>query len=74
MFRSKSIAVAVVSALAFGGAAMAQSAEDQAACRDDAVKFCRTAIGKPDDMKKCLLTNKDKLSASCKKVVETRGG
>ncbi len=74
MFRTTSLAFGLISALALSGAALAQSTEDQAACREDAVKFCRSAVGKQDDMKKCLLTNKEKLSASCKKVVETRGG
>jgi hypothetical protein len=61
--------------LAFaGGAALAQSTDDQAACRGDAIKLCRSHVGKPDDMKKCLATNKAQLSEACKKVVESRGG
>ncbi len=68
------LAVGLVSPLALGGAAYAQSADDQAACREDAIKHCRAAVGKQDDMKKCLVSNKEKLSAACKKVVETRGG
>jgi hypothetical protein len=74
MLRLSAIALALIPALAFSGAASAQGSDDQAACRDDAIKLCRANIGKPDDMRKCLVTNKDKLSAGCKKVVEQRGG
>ena len=56
------------------GAALAQGAGDQAACRDDVVKFCPIFVGKADDMKKCLLTHKDKLNAACKRVVEASRG
>lgn len=61
-------------ALAIAGAAHAQSSDDQAACRSDAMKYCSSHIGKQDEMRKCIASNKDKLSAACKAVVEKRGG
>lgn len=64
----------VVAAMTFSGVVLAQTSEEQAACRSDAIKHCSSFVGKQDDMKKCLATNKDKLSAPCKKVVESRGG
>jgi hypothetical protein len=64
----------MLAAMSLSGAVLAQSSEDQAACREDAVKHCRANIGKPDDMKKCLVANKEQLTAACKKVVESRGG
>jgi hypothetical protein len=68
-------ALALGAAIAFStGPVLAQSAQDQAACRGDAMKHCSSSIGKPDEMKQCLVKNKDKLSADCKKVVESRGG
>ncbi len=60
--------------LAIAGTSYAQTAEEQAACRSDAIKYCRNHVGKQDDMKKCLLSNKEQLSSACKKVVEARGG
>ena len=56
------------------GPVWAQGADDQAACREDVVKHCVSAIGNGDEMKKCLVSNRDKLNATCKKVVEAKGG
>ena len=44
------------------------------ACRSDAGKFCAEHIGKPPQMNACLKEHKAKLSDSCRKVVELRGG
>lgn len=58
-------------------AASAQSGpspQEQLACRSDAGKFCAEHIGKPPQMNACLRENKTKLSDSCRKVVESRGG
>jgi hypothetical protein len=48
--------------------------QEQMACRSDAGKFCAEHVGNPPQMNACLKANKDKLSASCRKVVEARGG
>ncbi len=74
MIRISTLALGLSAALALSGAAHAQGNEAQAACRDDIVKHCPTAAGKAEDLAKCLVSNKEKLSAACKKVVETRGG
>lgn len=50
------------------------SLQEQMACRSDAGKFCGEHIGKPPQMNACLRENKAKLSDSCRKVVESRGG
>lgn len=50
------------------------SLQEQMACRGDASKFCAEHIGKPPQMNACLRDNKTKLSDSCRKVVESRGG
>lgn len=63
--------------LAAASAAIAQSGpsrEEQLACRSDASRLCATHIGKPPEMNACLRDNKAKLSDSCRKVVEARGG
>jgi hypothetical protein len=54
--------------------AQAPSAQEQAACRTDAMRHCSSHVGKPEEMNACLKANKAKLSASCKAVVEARGG
>ncbi|WP_332683362.1 hypothetical protein [Bosea sp. (in: a-proteobacteria)] len=68
-------------ALAFlalsGSVALAQpapSAQERMACRSDATRLCASFIGKPEQMNACLRDNKAKLSESCRKVVEARGG
>jgi len=67
----------IATLVALSGPAMAQSgptAQEQAACRSDAMKLCASFVGKPPEMNACLRTNKDKLSEACRKVVESRGG
>jgi hypothetical protein len=68
---------ALILYLAAGSLAQAQSGpspQEQMACRSDAGKFCTEHIGKPPQMNACLKANKAKLSDSCRKVVESRGG
>lgn len=68
--------VAGLALLLSAGLAQAQAptAQEQAACRSDAMRHCSSHVGKPDQMNACLRANKAKLSASCKAVVEARGG
>jgi len=75
--RVSSLLVSLALVLAAGTPASAQSGpsrEEQMACRSDAGKFCAEHIGKPPQMNACLRENKAKLSDSCRKVVESRGG
>jgi Cysteine rich repeat len=72
----KSVYVALVLVIA-GSSAIAQSGptpQEQMACRSDASKLCADHIGKPPQMNACLRENKAKLSDSCRRVVEARGG
>jgi hypothetical protein len=74
---NKSIFVALVVLAAGSASAGAQSGpsrQEQMACRSDAGKLCAEHIGKPPQMNACLKENKAKLSDSCRKVVESRGG
>jgi len=73
----KSVYVSLVLLMAAGSSVSAQSGpspQEQMACRSDASKFCAEHIGKPPEMNACLRENKSKLSDSCRKVVEARGG
>ena len=73
----KSAYVSVVLLTAASSSAIAQSGptpQEQMACLSDASKLCADHIGKPPQMNACLRENKAKLSDSCRKVVEARGG
>ena len=74
---NKPVFVSLVLLLACAASAGAQSGpslQEQMACRSDAGKFCAEHVGKPPQMNACLRDNKTKLSDSCRKVVEARGG
>jgi hypothetical protein len=71
------VSAAAFLSLATGSLAYAQSGpslQEQMACRSDAGKLCSEHIGKPPQMNACLKANKEKLSDSCRKVVDSRGG
>jgi hypothetical protein len=67
-------ALLLVTATLPASAQSGPSPQEQMACRGDASKFCAEHIGKPPQMNACLRENKSKLSDSCRKVVESRGG
>lgn len=67
-------ALLLVTATLPAAAQSGPSPQEQMACRGDASKFCAEHIGKPPQMNACLRENKSKLSDSCRKVVESRGG
>jgi hypothetical protein len=66
--------VSLLAVGSFSTAAAAATAQERAACRSDAMKFCSAHIGKPDQMNACLEQNKAKLSDACRKVVAAHGG
>lgn len=70
----KSLFFALALAAASGSTAFAQTAEEKAACRSDAMKYCSANVGKPQAMNACLKEHKTDLSDACRKVVEARGG
>jgi hypothetical protein len=55
------------------GAAMAQTAAEQAACKPDYEKFCKGVMPGGGRIIACLAKQKDKLSAACQKVVAAHG-
>jgi hypothetical protein len=64
----------VIAGIASASAQDAPTMQEKMACRGDAEEFCAQHIGKPTEMNACLRENKAKLSVSCRKVVEARGG
>ena len=65
-----------VSGLA-GAPALAQghggTKQEQQACSRDASKFCRKDLGNDGAVQSCLMSNRSKLSSSCRKVFESHG-
>ncbi len=49
--------------------ALAQSPEDQAACQDDAFRYCSQTIPDRDRTFQCMMANRDVLSAACRTVI-----
>ena len=51
------------------------TAEEQQACRRDAIKFCREASSTNDTFRvlACLQSNRAKLTRACQKVLESHG-
>ncbi len=69
-----SIAMMLLSAITPSVAQSGPTPQEQMACRGDASRLCAGDVGKPQRMNTCLRENKGKLSDSCRKVVEARGG
>ena len=66
----------LVAALLLAGlssAALAQTAEQRAACEGDTKKLCGGVMPGGGRILDCLAKQKDKLSDACKKVVESQG-
>ena len=74
---NKTVLISITLLALSGASAFAQSGptpQEKMACRGDAQTLCSEHIGKPTEMNACLRENKEKLSASCRKVVEDHGG
>jgi hypothetical protein len=67
MIRSIAFGVAVLlSAATF---AIAQTQEEQDACKDDALRVCSDAIPDRDQVARCLNYKKDYISQACRTVI-----
>jgi hypothetical protein len=49
------------------------TADEQKACRSDAIKFCFFKIPDGDALRKCLRDKKPKLSKPCQDLLTSRG-
>jgi hypothetical protein len=58
----------LLSVAGFSGSALADRAEEQAACQDDAFKFCNEAIPDEEKVKACLIKNMRRLTPACRKM------
>jgi hypothetical protein len=68
----KVIAFAFLLSLAgFAGSASAATPEEQAACQDDAFKFCNDAVPDEEKVKACLIQNRSKLTPACRAMLSS---
>ncbi|MFN3853282.1 MAG: hypothetical protein ACK4M0_02700 [Phreatobacter sp.] len=54
--------------------AQAPTPQEQAACRSDGMRLCSGVIGRPAEMRACLVQNRASLSPACRAVIDARGG
>jgi hypothetical protein len=69
----KTIIASAVCSIVLVTAAAAQTGPVATKCKDDIAKFCASETH-DGGIRACLETNKDKVSASCKRALETTGG
>jgi hypothetical protein len=67
MFRSAALGTVLM--LGVTGLAIAQTAEEQAACQDDAFRVCQHTIPDRERTFQCMVANRDSLSAGCRAVM-----
>jgi hypothetical protein len=67
MIRSVAFGVAVI--LGTTVLAAAQSADEQALCKDDAFRICSATIPDRERTFECMIANKDLLSPACRTVM-----
>lgn len=73
MFRSRVAIVAALLALSSTAALSSGTEEEQAACRPDVRKLCKTAGADEMVVLFCLKENREKLTRACRKVLEDNG-
>jgi hypothetical protein len=69
---SKLSLAAIVVAVAFSGAASAQSSDPRGACKVDYDKFCAGIAPGGGKIIACLNAKRDQLSATCKSALDSR--
>ena len=63
----------LVASMPFALAQHAGTPQEQNACTRDAQRFCRKDLGNDGAVQACLQQHRARLSASCKKVLESHG-
>ena len=64
----------ILSATATGAFAQGGTPQEQAACRHDATRFCRTVLKESEErVSACLEAHKDRLSRRCREVLRSHG-
>jgi hypothetical protein len=65
----RSIAFGIAVALSAATLAVAQTQDEQDACKDDALRVCGDAIPDRDQVARCLNFKKDQISQACRTVI-----
>ena len=65
----RSLALGIVVVLGAATFAAAQTAEDQAACQDDAFRHCSQTIPDRERTFQCMIANREILSPGCRAVI-----
>lgn len=73
MLRNRAIIAAALLAFTSTAALSSGTEEEQAACRPDVRKLCKTAGTEEMVVLFCLKENREKLSRACRKVLEDNG-
>ena len=71
--RLTAIAAAMLASFSLTGVASAQGGPVETACKDDIPKLCAGKEHGQGDVRACLESNKDKVSAACKTALDTTG-
>ena len=71
--RLTAIAAAMLVSFYLTGVASAQGGPVATACKDDIPKLCAGKEHGQGDVRACLESNKDKVSAACKTALDTTG-
>jgi hypothetical protein len=66
---SRSVVMALAMACALSAGAAAQTADEQAACTDDAFRICSHAIPDRERTFQCMIAQRDALSAACRTAI-----
>jgi hypothetical protein len=66
----KALTLAVFAAASFSPVVQAQGKGRLAGCKDDIQKFCASVPKGKGNVRECLQTNKDKVSADCKTALD----
>jgi hypothetical protein len=74
MFRTTTLAFALITAFPAGASAQSGSPEERAACRHDVTKLCRHLMQSGEDQVSfCLQSNRAALSRRCSEVLARHG-
>lgn len=73
MIRLSLVLTLLVTNVPFALAQHGGTPQEQNACTRDAQRFCRKDLGNDGAVQACLQQHRARLSASCKKVLESHG-
>ncbi len=67
------VMIAVAIAAGYATRAQADSAAFIKACQKDMITHCAEQMSRPDGLKACLVTKREKMSPECQKLIQSQG-